>query len=598
MIMRLINPHPAQKTAVSHAPVFVATPILMLTLMLVGCNGPMESLDRQAADVLAKRQMMTLGEQTADHQDLIPPTPASKSKDQSLYQTQPKTINPATDQLPATQAPTVEGESQAPEVLDPTGDDALTMDLPAILGYAIAHSREYRNRKEELFLAALDLLGERHLWGPRFFNDFTARFTGTPEAGDHDHVSDLVNEFRITQRLPYGGDISVSALVNLVNVLHNGTGLDPEQSQSAELNLSATLPLLRGAGQVAREDLIQSERDLVYAARSFERFRREFFVDIATDYFRLIAQAEGIDNQKMQMQGLNHLARRFRALVEADRAAPFESEQAQADATFALNNYVIAQEDYAASLDAFKIRIGLPVTQALVVAPMDLQAPEPVLDLAAAVLAGRQYRLDLQTRADQVDDAHRGAAVSKNALLPDLELFADVRVPTTSRLDNAGAQFSLEDGRYDAGVRFGAPLDRRLEWIAYRRSLINLERAHRSYTLQSDQMAQQVRSSIRGIRQARFSLQLQERNVELAIRRKRSVEIEEELGKLQPREVIEAEEDLLEARNRRDGAVRDLRISILRFLLDTGQMRIGSDGRWNPPVKLAPLNQPEPPNNL
>ena len=32
-------------------------------------------------------------------------------------------------------------------------------------------------------------------------------------------------------------------------------------------------------------------RNLVYATRSFERFRREFFVDIAVDYFNLMAQA-------------------------------------------------------------------------------------------------------------------------------------------------------------------------------------------------------------------------------------------------------------------------------------------------------------------
>ena len=36
--------------------------------------------------------------------------------------------------------------------------------------------------------------------------------------------------------------------------------------------------------------LIQAERDLVYSARNFEAFRREFLVAIARDYFALVAQ--------------------------------------------------------------------------------------------------------------------------------------------------------------------------------------------------------------------------------------------------------------------------------------------------------------------
>lgn len=38
---------------------------------------------------------------------------------------------------------------------------------------------------------------------------------------------------------------------------------------------------------MAREDLIQAERNLVYQARTFERSRRELLVAIAEDYFGL-----------------------------------------------------------------------------------------------------------------------------------------------------------------------------------------------------------------------------------------------------------------------------------------------------------------------
>ena len=101
-------------------------------------------------------------------------------------------------------------------------------------------------------------------------------------------------------------------------------------------------------------------------------------------------------------------------------------------------------------------------------------------------------------------------------------------------------------------------------------------------------------SSIRRIHQAHFTLSLQERNVALAQRRQLGVILRErELG---PRDVIEAEEGLLEARNRRDDAVRALRESVLEYLLDTGQMRIDRAGRWLPPASLTRPNKPAGPD--
>jgi hypothetical protein len=63
------------------------------------------------------------------------------------------------------------------------------------------------------------------------------------------------------------------------------------------------------------------------------------------------------------------------------------------------------------------------------------------------------------------------------------------------------------------------------------------------------------------------------------------------LRELGPRDFIEAQEDLLSALNRRDDALRALRASILQYLLDTGQMRVASDGRWLAPAKLVAVGQ-------
>jgi outer membrane protein TolC len=456
------------------------------------------------------------------------------------------------------------------------------MDLESLLAYAIEHSRDYRNAKEQLFIAVLELLAEEHLWGPRFFNTTTATVSGTPESGDHEQALSIINTFTVTQRLPYGGDVSASALVDVVSLLRDAGTTD--EGQSAAVTLSATLPLLRGAGDTARESRIQARRNVVYAVRRFERFRREFLLQVSTQYYDLIRQQKQLENLQRQVTNFNWLSARIEALADAGREAYFEVQRAQQQVLFASNNLINAQESYVASLDSFKILIGMATGEKLAIEPTEIVIPAPATEPDEAVATAHRLRLDLQTSADLVDDAKRRVAVARNDTLPDLDLFADMTLRTDADKKNAGIDFELEDSDYTAGVTFGMPLDRQIEQIDVRRALINAERADRTYTLLRDRIAADVRQSIREIEQARFTLELQTRNLDIADKRLRGVLLR--LRSLGPRDFIEAQEDLLEAENRRDSAERDLRVSILQFLLDTGQLRVGPDGQWREPAKL------------
>ena len=71
-------------------------------------------------------------------------------------------------------------------------------------------------------------------------------------------------------------------------------------TQTADLIFNADIPLLRGAGMVAREDLIQAERNMVYAARDFERFRRTFLFDITTEFLNLVVLQLAIGNGSLR----------------------------------------------------------------------------------------------------------------------------------------------------------------------------------------------------------------------------------------------------------------------------------------------------------
>jgi len=471
---------------------------------------------------------------------------------------------------------------------DHSNEPALTFGLTESLLFAVEHSREYRSRKEELFLAAISLLIERHLWGPRFFNDTTARFDGTPEKGDYDHAFSLVNDLRVTQRLPYGGEVSARALVNFVEQLRTASGSITDDSQTTELRIEATIPLLRNAGMIAQEDLIQTSRDLVYATREFEQFRQSFLVSISTDYFDLIQQQGGIRNLESQLKSLEQLTSRIDALAASGREPYFEVQRSQQQVLFAKDRLLSAKERYANQIDALKIRLGMPASQKLELIAIQIEIPIPYLNMNESMKTAWQLRLDLQSSEDQIDDARRRVANAKNLMQADVDLFAGVTLPTDGSKRRAGLDLDAGEGSYSVGVTIGAPLDRKIEALQHRSALVILERTQRSYTLLKDTIALAVRQSIRQIERTQSTLALQNINLQLAEKRKLGVLLRERT--LGPRDIIEAEDDLLSAKDQLDAAQRDLRVSILTYLLATGQMRVSSSGQWQAPAKLTMEN--------
>lgn len=563
--------------------------LTLLMLCLPACQRSLADLDREVAAMIERRQLISLGQEAAVDANAAPAR-ADELEQPGNYDQSPSTINPPAADLPTRVGEAVEAGATG-RGLDSVDDpNALLLDLPGLLGYAITNGPDYRSQKEDLFLTALSLIIERHLWGPRFFNALSGEIAGTPESGDFDTAASLINSFTATQRLPYGGTVSVNALVNYTTLLQQSTtNTGPDDTQNAAIGVDLNLPLLRGRGMVAREDLIQAERDLVYAARDFERFRREYFVDIASTYFDLQRQLQSIENQQLQLLGLERLADRLRALGDAGRTPGFEADDAEAQVLFGRSNLIRAQDNYQASLDRLKIQIGMPTTQPLVIESTTLVVPIPALDTDQSIRIAQAGRLDLQTAADRVTDARRQSLVSRDQLRGDLDLTASADLRTDTDKDIDALDFELQDSDYRVGLEYDMPLDRKIEFAQYRRSLVQLERSIRSYRVERDRVALEVRDAIREIERAELTVEIQERNVYLATRRVEDVEIRRQRGRVEPRRVIEAQEDLLDARNRRDEAISDLQGAILQYLLDSGQMRVGPAGDWRVPGTLGAI---------
>lgn len=549
----------------------LAAAILSLGPMLAGCS--LESVDKRI-DRLVEARSRELGTGAAPR--VSSTQDASKITD-NAYAEEPFTINPGADELPFAPLPDDRDVLTRIEGFYQPDRPSQMVTLEDALRIAQTTSREYIAAEEDYILSAISLLIQRHLWSPRFFNDISLNVAGDINDGNDQAALNVVNELRVTQLLPYGGNVEARLVSQASRQLVNTVG--DRTDASTQLILDADIPLLRNAGPIAREDRIQAERNLVYAARTFERFRRSLFVSIANEYFSLVAQQQALRNQESRLLGIERLQDETAAQVDAGRRNPFEARNVEQNVLRSISTLSNARESFQLAKDRFKVRLGIPIDQPIEIESAILSLSDPDVGVSEAAELALTYRLDYQNAVDQINDSRRDVANARNQLLPDLDLDAQLGIGTDDA-DNALPAFDLDDSDYRFGVTFGLPLDREIERLNLRSTLIGLEQDIRELSVFRDNIILDARAAVREIERSRLSLNLEQDAVEQNELRLESLELRRD--EVSAQEILDAEDELLASRNAVDDSVRDLRSSILEFLLVTGQLRVDETGRFMP----------------
>lgn len=516
-----------------------------VALLFCGCLSPEEALqktDAEAESILTEKQTALYGE------------------------SRPFDVRPASVRV-------------RDQVLDPESGLAsrptpLLLELRSTFELAARNSRDFQDRKERLYDAALQLIRARERFRPSpFFN-----FGGSAVRDDGDASLSTDGELGVTKVLERGGTFALSAGGNFLRFITSPTS----ENAASFLNLVITLPLLRGAGEeVAFESLRQEERNVVYALREFERFKQTFVVRIESDYLRLLTSAKQVENEEKNYESVAEARRRNEALADAQRLTRIEVDQARQDELRAQNRIISRKNGYASQLDAFKRTLGVPVDLDVAVSMQDLDALDALMakpveaSEANAMTQGLKIRLDLQNVRDQIADAARRIKVAENALLPDLTLGLGARPGSES---NKPLDLDVDGGRYSASFDADLGLDRDLERVALRRAHLDLASALRAEEELEDLVKSDVREALRRLKEARASFDIQKLSVAVAERRRESVIEFRNRGDASTRDLLEAQEALLSAQNALSDALVEFRTSYLELFRDTGALAVRPEG--------------------
>ncbi len=244
--------------------------------------------------------------------------------------------------------------------LDATG--TLKLDQTRAAEVALLNSREYQAAREQVYLVALALTLNRFEFATQWFGGFGPTYSrvGAGSLPTEANTLSVAGAAGFSRFLPAGGQLLTNFANSFVWEFTGNTGAVVNGSFTATL----IQPLLRGFGRDVRlEDLTQAERELLYAVRTYARFRKLFWAGVAVQpdgYLGLLLQVQNLRNarENLQAQEENYLRTEF--AFQGNRRSVVDVDQAFQGLLQARQQILNAEVDLETSLDRFKRQLGLP----------------------------------------------------------------------------------------------------------------------------------------------------------------------------------------------------------------------------------------------
>lgn len=273
---------------------------------------------------------------------------------------------------------------------------------------AVLNSREFQSQREFLYLAALPVTLQRFSFAAQsFFTevatlDFAGRLTGRIPRNS----ATFTTTPSLSKLFPTGALLAVQLANQVVVDLSNGRA-----TTLSNFTLNLSQPFLRGGGYaITLEPLTQAERTLVYAIRSYARFRKIFYVAIAgggsytnnpyglpglstnlgrsvganltapdPGYLSCLLAAAVLANQQRNITYLQDLLKLYQAFREGGQQSDLQVAQVESQlvtsrgqllgtttptssggvTNVSANNGIRAFLD---AIDSFKLQLGIPLT--------------------------------------------------------------------------------------------------------------------------------------------------------------------------------------------------------------------------------------------
>lgn len=262
---------------------------------------------------------------------------------------------------------------------------------------ALFNAREFQDRREDLYLAALPVTLERFNFAAQAFatEQIIRQSTGRDFSGGAGERWQIGTTPGFSRTFATGGEL----MVRLANQIVVNLSSDSPTTAVSTFSLTFLQPFLQGGGYaVTLEALTQAERTLLYAIRSYARFRHVFYNAIAgggrigytnnpyglaglaanlgrgiganltaptIGYLPTILQGAIVANDRRNVAALEQFLRLYQNLKEGGVVSDLQVNQVEQSLLNGRTAVLSDTRQYLDNIDTFKLQLGVPSTVAL-----------------------------------------------------------------------------------------------------------------------------------------------------------------------------------------------------------------------------------------
>jgi outer membrane protein TolC len=387
--------------------------------------------------------------------------------------------------------------------------------------------------------------------------------------------------FSLEQKLPTGADLALT-FDNRRSEEDPAPPIDP--AYRSGLRFSLVQPLLKGLGStVTEQEILFAVKDREAAVSNLREQAIELLAAVRDSYFEVLRLRENLSYRETSVTVAAKILTEARARVEAGVMPPVDILEAEFGLKQRERERLDAERAYLDGLDNLAVLLG--IRRPIRVSEQALEQPELAANPDRAFVTALTRRPDLQRRLREIERRELEARISRNALLPQLDLSASYGLVGLggSFSDDLGEVGGGEFPGWEVGLALSYPLGNREARHEQRRLLLLLKGQRARVEQLKSEIRNEIRAAIRLLEVSRKVIDVTSSGLAFAEEKLRILLKRQEVGLATTRQVLEGEEDLAEAQTDWTTALADYNKAITGYyqvsgtLLDEAGVRLAGD---------------------
>ncbi len=438
-------------------------------------------------------------------------------------------------------------------------DAAVPLSLDEAVRLALRQNRELLNSRDRLTSADISLETAQ--------SEF--RVSIRPEVSGLYQQSDELDQsygVRFSKRFTIGSEASWEVRTQVDD------SDDQDEPYQTDLIFAYKQPLLRGRGRLAAtERIVSAQEQRRIQQRAYCLAQQRLIVQVVSSYYGIARDRLLIDAHERAVERAELLKNAADAKLKVGMASKMDVFRAELQLLNAQNRIVDARASFANEQRRFDVLLGNATDIRYAFVSALAYAPTP-LDQEELIRQALESRLELKTENDRIDEAERQLMIAEQALLPPLDV--SVRYTFRGTGEAFDQSWDMEDSFWGVGLSSSFDIDMAQERANYQQAQLTLNAAIRALQTTQEDIVSEVMQTVVSVRQAQASVELQTQSVAQAEKQLELSSLRYKKGLSDNLEVVESEENLMNAKTGYYSAVAQHLVATLRLQQATGTLAV------------------------